>query len=414
MAFTPPMRRTVFILVSGVMALTVAVSPAEAAFQRSTKASPQADARIGVAGYGAHTRGGAGGRIIRVTTRRDSGRGSLRAAVEAKGRRIVRFGVAGTITLQSALKINDPYITIVGNLAPGRGVQVRGHSVIVVTHDVILRHLRLRPGDALLTSAEADEADALTLNGVGKNVYNVVVDHMSLLWGSDIGGLAILGNVHDVTVQNSIIGEGLYHSRMSSSKTAEGHSMGANVTAMNTGQTPPQRITFYRNLFTTSDARMPRLQGVSCVDLVNNLIYNWGTHAATGNPHSANLVGNWFRRGPRIATHDWWLPQHSSVAPHLFHTSVFTRGNKLDGFTGRRRANPVVYATTARCGGLSVHASPVATVYNSVLTNVGARLPAVDTVDRRVIYNVRNRVGRFFNGVGYSPPHPYWPAPSLP
>ena len=176
--------------------------------------------------------------------------------------------------------------------------------------------------------AEAEEADALTLNGVGKNTYNVVLDHMSLLWGTDIGGLAILGNVHDVTVQNSIIGEGLYHSRMPSSQTGEGHSMGANVTAMDTGQTPPQRITFYRNLFTTSDARMPRLQGASCVDLVNNVIYNWGTHAATGNPHSANLVGNWFRRGPRIATHDWWLPQHSSVAPHLFHTSVFTRGNK--------------------------------------------------------------------------------------
>ena len=119
-----------------------------------------------------------------------------------------------------------------------------------------------------------------------------------------------------------------------------------------------------------------RLQGVSCVDLVNNLIYNWESHAATGNPHSANSWATGSARGPRVATHDWWLPQRSSVAPHLYsHTSVFTRGNKLDGFTGRRRANPVVYATTARCGGLSVHASPVATVYNSVLTNVGARLP---------------------------------------
>jgi len=397
-------------------ALTVVVSPATGALQRPTTTSPQADAQIGVAGYGGHTSGGAGGRTIRVTNRNDSGPGSLRAAVEAKGRRIVRFGVAGTITLQSELHIKHPYITIAGNLAPGQGIQVRGHSIIVVTHDVILRHLRLRLGDALLTSSEADEADGLTINGVNKNTYNVVLDHMSLLWGSDIGGLAILGNVHDVTVQNSIIGEGLFHSRMPSSQNREGHSMGANIVAMDARQTPPQRITFFRNLFTTSDSRMPRLQGVRCVDLVNNVIYNWGRHAATGNPHSANVVGNWFRRGPRIGTHYWWLPQHSSAEPYLYPDSVFTRANKQDGFTGRRQANTVVYASTSRCGGLSVHASPVGGVLNTVLTNVGPRLPAVDSVDRRIKSNVRNRLGRFFNGVGYPAPNPYWPtlSPTLP
>ena len=293
---------------------------------------------------------------------------------------------------------------------------MRGHQVMVVTHDVILRHLRLRPGDAFMTSGEAGEADALTLNGLGKNVYNVVLDHMSLLWGPDIGGLAILGNVHDVTVQNSIIGEGLFHSRMPESRNREGHSMGANIVAMNPRQTPPRRITFYRNLFTTSDARMPRLQGTRCVDLVNNMIYNWGTLAATGNPRSANLVGNWFRRGPRMGTHYWWTPQDSSAEPHLFRASVFARDTKLDGFAGRRRPSRVVYAASARCGGLSTHASPVETVYSSVLSNVGARIPAVDSVDRRVKANVRNRLGRFFNGVGYRAPHPYWPtlSPTLP
>jgi hypothetical protein len=403
------MRRIVLMVVYLAAALSVAVSPAAGAFEQATTASPQTAARIGIAGYGAHARGGAGGRTIRVTNRNDSGRGSLRAAVEATGRRIVRFGVAGTITLQSDLRIKNPYITIAGNLAPGQGVQVRGHSVVVITHDVILRDLRLRTGDGLLTPLEAEDADALTLNGIGKNVYNVIVDHMSLLWGSDIGGLAILGNVHDVTVQNSIIGEGLYRSRSFSSHDPGGHSMGANVTAMDPGQTPPARITFFRNLFTTSDARMPRFQGASCIDLVNNVIYNWGTLAASGNPRSANLVGNWFRRGPRMVRRDWWFPQHSSVAPNMFHASVFTRDNKADGFIGRRGASSVVYAATARCGGLSVHPTPVAAVYGTVLANVGARLPVVDSVDRRVKFNVVHRAGRFFNGVGFSPPNPYWP-----
>ena len=48
-----------------------------------------------------------------------------------------------------------------------------------------------------------------------------------------------------------------------------------------------------------------------------------------------------------------------------------------------------------------MHASPVETVYNKVLSNVGARLPTVDSVDRRIKSNVRNRLGSFFNGVGY-------------
>ena len=409
MAFAPTMRRFMLGLMSLAAALMVTASPTAAAIQRPGTTSQAVDARIAIAGYGWRTHGGAGGRTIWVTNLNDSGRGSLRAAVEATGRRIVRFRVEGTITLQSELKIRRPYITIAGNFAPGDGIQVRGHSVVVVTHDVILRHLRMRPGDAFLSAGEAEESDALTLNGVDKNVYNVVLDHLSLLWGSDIGGLAILGNVHHVSVQNSIIGEGLYWSRSVTSQIEDGHSMGANLTSMRAGQTPPQRITFYRNLFTTSDKRMPRLQGAACVDLVNNVIYNWGTHAATGNPRSANVVANWFRYGPRSTTKAFWRPQTSSVAPHLFRASVFTRDNRMNGFNGYRERSPGVYATTARCNGLSVHASPVSTVYNGVLTRVGARVPVVDAVDRRVINNVRDRLGRFFNGVGFPGPNPYWP-----
>ncbi len=166
---------------------------------------------------------------------------------------------------------------------------------------------------------------------------------MSLLWGTDIGGLAILGNVHDVTVQNSIIGEGLFHSRMPESRNREGHSMGANIVAMNARQTPPQRITFYRNLFTTSDARMPRLQGARCVDLVNNVIYNWGTLAATGNPRSANLVGNWFRRGPRMGTHYWW------TAPATAQPNPTSSAHRCSPATPSRMASPVAGGRTGWC-----------------------------------------------------------------
>ena len=45
----------------------------------------------GAEGYGMYTVGGRGGRVIKVRNLNDSGDGSLRAAVEAKGPRIVIF-----------------------------------------------------------------------------------------------------------------------------------------------------------------------------------------------------------------------------------------------------------------------------------------------------------------------------------
>ena len=130
-------------------------------------------------GYGRLTVGGRGGTIVRVRNRNDSGPGSLRAALERSGRRIVRFDVGGVFTLRSEIKIKDPFITIAGETAP-RPVVIRREGLLVRTHDVIIRQIRLRPGD---TGGTPSETDALTLNGNQAPVYNVVVSHVSMVWG---------------------------------------------------------------------------------------------------------------------------------------------------------------------------------------------------------------------------------------
>jgi pectate lyase len=360
----------------------------------------------GVAGYGAATRGGAGGAVIAVTNLNDSGAGSLRAALEAKGPRTIVFTVAGTIRLGGDLRITEPFVTVDAGTAPGP-VVLRDGMVLVTTHDVILRHLRIRPGDQVGTPSEVD---ALSINGLSGEAYNVVIDHVTMLWGPDIGGLSILGNVHDVTVQYSIMGEGLYLSRHPEAVPAQdGHSMGASIFQLRENVTPPTRLTFHHNLFTTSDQRMPVVQGAECVDLVNNVIYNWGNKGLHGNPRGLNAVNNWFRAGPETSTHLVYQWQQHSANPNPYPDSVYLAGNEADGFGYAVEAPSGVLRTSPACGGLSVSTESANAAYATVIASAGATLPVRDAVDQRVIGNVVNRTGTFFNGAGQPAPNPYWP-----
>ena len=85
-------------------------------------------------GYGRFAEGGRGGRVIEVTHLRDSGPGSLRHAVEATGPRTVVFRTSGVIELESKLLVTgtlgNGYLTIAGQTAPGKGILVRGWTVV--------------------------------------------------------------------------------------------------------------------------------------------------------------------------------------------------------------------------------------------------------------------------------------------
>jgi hypothetical protein len=83
----------------------------------------------GAEGAGAWTPGGRGGKVLVVSNLNDSGPGSLRAAVDAQGPRIVVFRVAGIITLESPLAIRNPFLTLAGQTAPGDGVCISGQTV---------------------------------------------------------------------------------------------------------------------------------------------------------------------------------------------------------------------------------------------------------------------------------------------
>jgi len=112
----------------------------------------------GAHGFGMDTPAGSGRhldvpktRVIKVTNLNPSGQGSLRAALEVEGPRVVVFEVSGNIdfTPVGGLSIKHPYVTVAGQTAPSPGITLKGCQLIVRGSDVLLQHIRVRVGDLL-------------------------------------------------------------------------------------------------------------------------------------------------------------------------------------------------------------------------------------------------------------------------
>jgi hypothetical protein len=123
----------------------------------------------GAWGGGMYSFGGRGGKVFVVTNLADLGPGTFREACEAGGPRFIVFNVAGIIHLKDRIRIRAPYVTIVGNTAPGDGVCIAGNTVELETHDVIIRYMRFRRGETWV----GDRNDSLGGNPTG----TIMVDH---------------------------------------------------------------------------------------------------------------------------------------------------------------------------------------------------------------------------------------------
>ncbi len=183
--------------------------------QRETDTLPPLDTTAlrsfpGAEGFGAFAKGGRGGRVIAVTNLNDTGPGSLREAIEAKGPRTVIFRVGGVIEAHSQLTIREPFITVAGQTAPGDGICIRADTrthadgfVLRQTHDVILRFLRVQLGQGPQEPHYDDGGDCISIY----DSTNFIIDHCSTHWGTD-ETLSATGTVDLYTVQWSIISGG--------------------------------------------------------------------------------------------------------------------------------------------------------------------------------------------------------------
>lgn len=363
----------------------------------------------GAEGCGRYSLGGRGGKEYVVTSLADDGsEGTLRHAVEAEGPRIVKFAVSGDIRLKAPLNIENPYISVLGETAPGKGITLRDHNVFIEADHVILRYLRIRLG-----SEAGVEADALG----AKRCSNLMIDHCSISWATDEN--ASFYNITDATVQWCIISEALNASVHHKGRHGYGGIWGG------------RNVSFHHNLFAHNNSRNPRfdhpriysgqelLTGRGTVDFVNNVVYNWGMKAIYGGEEGwFNVIGNYFRPGPATRNLDGeWLEMSTSETTSMVPGNFCAYGNEYDisavedgGFEGRLPDRAKIAAQGQyyyhNCESepfpISVSMEPLSQsahyAFRDVLKHAGASIRR-DPIDRRIVKEVRKGTAAFKGSV---------------
>lgn len=339
----------------------------------AAKAFPTAE------GFGANAVGGRGGDVYHVTSLADSGAGSLRACVQASGPRTCVFRVSGTIMLQSQLSLGGGYLTIAGQTAPGDGITLRAHggmapgALLRINRDhVIVRHMRFRRGASGSTSADRNDAVQLL------NANNVILDHVSISWGVD-ENLGI-SNTSNVTVQWSIISEGLYDSNHPKGP----HSMGTLLYGDNTG------FSLHHNIFAHNQERNPRVKINGYVDLVNNTIFNSGTEPIViTNEYGdtkLNFVNNTYKKGPDSPGSDFAIRALDKSGGSI---AVFSSGNSMPNGVSPLRETEAAVDQPFSVPAVTRHSASDA--FARVASEAGAK--PRDNVDDRIVSNVASGAG---------------------
>ncbi|WP_224994825.1 hypothetical protein [Cesiribacter sp. SM1] len=306
--------------------------------------------------------------------------GSLRAAVEAKGPRVIVFAVSGTIELKAPLVIKNPYVTIAANTAPGSGVQLRNWGVDIQTHDVVLRYLRIRVGETKGPGAQrrvlGDQTHGLDIRGM-----NVMVDHCEVAYANDqilnfYGAHARLAS----TVQWSYI----YGAPTQSTHEKGNHSMAAAANGWGW-------VSFHHNLIAHCERRNIRAEMLS-LDYRNNVLYNYGG-AGYGSPNDyirLNYIGNVQKEGPdspRLKAWKWGFQSESRFAQFYAENNNMPARSLADVKVLSETLMPVPFASFP----LTTHTPQEA--YELVLTKGGANLPVRDKITQYVARTVREGTG---------------------
>jgi len=381
-------------------------------------------------GYGKNSVGGRNGKVIFVTNLNNSGIGSLREAFESSGARIIIPLVGGRVNITSSIQVTNPYVTYAGQVGVGDGLMLTKEGqnkpiLEIKTHDVIIRHLKIRYAETYLNDSSAD-----SLRIIGKNAHDVIIDHCSFSWSPD-GNVDVTQGAYNVTIQNSILHQCLADEKNSLNKYQV------------------NRITYYNNVFSSTEQRNPAIASSSPntdneyfddpnmhpeFEVVNNVIFrfNYATTFSREYKAKLNWIGNRLlmegnkRRGLQSAnfktinkadaddrvqiymfgnTDDKWRTSITTPTnwDEEFSLSQGTQGSAFENNPPKgwkEGTNGIYFRIPKQFWRLTPHKTPIISdgntisnagtfgnevLWNSLKDTVGASLPNRDSVDDEVV-----------------------------
>ena len=373
----------------------------------------------GAEGFGSSTPGGRYGRVIFVSNLNDtkdinnSGyEGSLRWALEHtwpenstdpySQRRIIVFRVGGVISLVDRLILIHPYVTIAGQTAPGDGITLKGNEMIIATHDVVVRGIRIRVGDQGQPTCCLDGL-SISTHYANIDVYNIIIDHSSISWAID-ENLSTWRDpekpytIRDITVQWSIISEGLHNSiHLDEGATeTDPHSMGAIFGQDGTN------MTVHHNIFAHNWARNPRISGIIHSEIINNVIYGWGNAAVEINQDKniTHVLNNYFKAVEDSRHYEITLSDQMHLESQVYISGNLTNdlrdGKNLMSSRIKKPENFKVSSEDLFVPS-NVTMSSAKAAYADVLNYAGVIYPVRDRVDVRIINDVKTRKGNIID-----------------
>lgn len=357
----------------------------------------------GISGFGLDTRGGQGGVIIKVTNLNRDGKGSLAEAISFDGPRMIVFEIAGVIDLgRKSLRIVNPYITIAGQTAPYPGITLIKGGITVKGHDVIIQHLKIRPGEAGQAKKSGWEVDGISTDGA----CDVIIDHCSITWSTDenlsASGQRFEGlkpadwrhnTSHRIVFSNCIIAEGLSNSTHSKGEHSKGTLIHDNTSD----------ILIFGNLYANNKQRNPFLKGGAKGMVVNNYIYNPGNAALHFSLVPAEWEGHEWLKGEMVVESnviEYGQNSSETMTAGTFKGPVdlYWKNNKLIANNDRKElSGSHTLVETPSIWPQEMNCMPAEKVINYVLENAGAFPWQRDDIDRRIVEDIKAGKGKIID-----------------
>jgi len=339
---------------------------------------------LGAEGYGRYAIGGRGGKVVEVTNLNDNGPGSLREAVDATiGPRTIVFNVSGNIQLESRLVVNNPYITIAGQTAPGEGITITRAPIGLTGNEGVIRFLKVRIGGGT------------TYDGMGLTGANhSIIDHCSISWTIDESFSS--RGAHNITLQRTLISEALNIAGHDKYGTGKMHGYAATIGG-DVGS-------FHHNLLAHNEGRNWSIGGGlngdgyygGKIDIRNNVVYNWGHRATDGGANQVNFVNNFYKPGTATDIFVALNAQIEGVGKGK--QQYYFDGNVMPGYFNEKNQDKGRKFTLSNKAIVDydvflpnpffesfVTTQPAVAAYKDVLSDVGANQPFFDQHDTRIV-----------------------------